>query len=83
MKLFTAVIYEWAIQARVFFHGKPFRPSLILEPIRVKLLSGATLLGNLPEDGSLNKRSCLAPALGFSKFITARDMISVTLCCAT
>ncbi len=36
------------------------------------------------EAGSLNKGSCLAPpALGVTKFKTARYMILVTLCCAT
>ncbi len=32
--------------------------------------------------GSLNKSSCLAPALGATKFTTATDMILVPLCCA-
>ena len=35
------------------------------------------------EAGSLNKSSCLAPALGVTKFTAARDVILVTLCCAT
>ncbi len=35
------------------------------------------------EAGSLNRSSCLAPALGVTKFIIAIDMILVTLCCAT
>jgi hypothetical protein len=34
------------------------------------------------EANSLNKSSCLAPALGVTKFINVRDMIWVTLCCA-
>jgi hypothetical protein len=37
----------------------------------------------LPEAGSLNKCSCLAPASGVTKLKTTRDMILVTLCCAT
>jgi hypothetical protein len=36
-----------------------------------------------PEAGLLNKSSCLAPALGVTKFIIVGDMILVTLCCAT
>jgi hypothetical protein len=36
-----------------------------------------------PEAGSLNKSSCLAPALGVAKCIIVIDMILVTLCCAT
>jgi len=38
---------------------------------------------NLPEAGRLNKGSCLAPALGVTKFIIVTDMTWVTLCCAT
>jgi hypothetical protein len=30
----------------------------------------------------LNKGSCLAHALGVTKFILVKDMILVTLCCA-
>ncbi len=33
--------------------------------------------------GLLNKSSCLAPALGVTKFIIVTDMVLVTLCCAT
>ncbi len=33
--------------------------------------------------GLLNKSSCLAPALGVTKFMIAIDMILVTLYCAT
>ena len=29
----------------------------------------------------LNKRSCLAPALGVTKFTNVRDILLVTLCC--
>jgi hypothetical protein len=36
-----------------------------------------------PEAGSLNKRSCLAPSLGVTKFIIVADIILVTLCCST
>jgi hypothetical protein len=36
-----------------------------------------------PEAGSLNKSSCLAPALGVTKFIIVKDLILVTLCGAT
>jgi hypothetical protein len=35
------------------------------------------------EAGLLNKSSCLAPALGVTKFIITTDIILVTLCCAT
>ncbi len=35
------------------------------------------------EAGSLNKCSCLAPALDLTNFKNTRDMILVTLCCAT
>ncbi len=35
------------------------------------------------EAGLLNKSSCLAPALGVTKFIIVINMILVTLCCAT
>jgi hypothetical protein len=35
------------------------------------------------EAGLLNKRSCLAAALGVTEFMTAITMILVTLCCAT
>jgi hypothetical protein len=35
------------------------------------------------EGGLLNERSCIAAALGVTKFTNARGMISVTLCCAT
>jgi hypothetical protein len=35
------------------------------------------------EAGLLNEGSCLARALGVTKFIRIRDMIVVTLCCAT
>jgi hypothetical protein len=40
-------------------------------------------LSQYPEAGLLNKSSCLAPALGVTKFIIVGDMILVTLCCAT
>jgi hypothetical protein len=36
-----------------------------------------------PEAGLLNKSSCLAAALGVTNFVFVRDMILVTLCCAT
>ncbi len=36
-----------------------------------------------PEASSLNKSSCLARALGVTKFRNMRDMILVALCCAT
>ncbi len=42
-----------------------------------------TPLGQAPEAGLLNQSSCLAPALGVTKVIIVRDMILVTLCCAT
>jgi hypothetical protein len=35
------------------------------------------------EAGLLNKGSCLAPALGVTKFVIVTDMIWVTLCYAT
>jgi hypothetical protein len=35
------------------------------------------------EAGLLNKCSSLAPALGVTKFRIMRDMILITLCCAT
>ncbi len=35
------------------------------------------------EAGLLNKRSCLASALGVTKFTNVRDVIFVTLRCAT
>ncbi len=35
------------------------------------------------EAGLLNKSSCLARALGVTKFIIIKDMILGTLCCAT
>ncbi len=35
-----------------------------------------------PEAGLLNKKSCLAAALGATEFITVIVMILVTLCCA-
>ncbi len=35
------------------------------------------------EAGSLNKSSCLAPALGVAKFIIVTIIIFVSLCCAT
>ncbi len=35
------------------------------------------------EAGLLDRNSCLAPALGVTKFTIARVMILVTLCCAT
>ncbi len=35
------------------------------------------------EAGLLNKCSCLARALGVTKFIIVSDMILVTLCCPT
>ena len=35
------------------------------------------------EAGLLNKSLCLAPTLGVNKFIIVKDMILVTLCCAT
>ncbi len=35
------------------------------------------------EAGLLNKSSCLAPTLGVTKFIFVKEMILVTLCCAT
>jgi hypothetical protein len=35
------------------------------------------------EAGLLNKSSCLARTLGVAKLIIVRDMILVTLCCAT
>jgi hypothetical protein len=37
----------------------------------------------VPEAGLLTKGSCLARASGVTKFIEIRDMILVTLCCAT
>ncbi len=37
-----------------------------------------------PQAGMLYKKSsCLAPALGVAKFKLVKDMILVTLCCAT
>jgi hypothetical protein len=36
-----------------------------------------------PEAGSLNKSSCLAPALGVTKLIIVNGMILVKTCCAT
>jgi hypothetical protein len=45
-----------------------------------KPTSGLILLA---EAGLLNKSSCLAPTLGVTKFITVKDVILVTLCCAT
>ncbi len=35
------------------------------------------------EDSSLNNSSCLARALGVTKFITIIAMFLATLCCAT
>jgi hypothetical protein len=35
------------------------------------------------EAGLLNKGSCLAQALGVTKFVKIREMIWVTLCCAS
>ncbi len=35
------------------------------------------------EAGSLNKSSRLAPTKGVNKFKNIKDIISVTLCCAT
>ncbi len=35
------------------------------------------------EGSLLNKSSCLGPALGCIKFIIVRNVILVTLCCAT
>jgi hypothetical protein len=32
------------------------------------------------EAGLLNKSSCLAPALGVTKFIFAKDIVLITLC---
>jgi hypothetical protein len=68
-KPFSFVTYEWAKQARVFVPGKPFQSSEMftvrLDPIWVKLLSGAYLLGwllALPENikaGNVNKKSSL------------------------
>ncbi len=51
IKLFTAVIYDFSLQARVFVPGKPFQSSLMFAGkagvTRVKLLSGAPLFGRL------------------------------------
>ena len=41
------------------------------------------LIKRKAEAGLLNKSSCLAPALGVTKFILVGDMILVTLCCST
>jgi hypothetical protein len=41
------------------------------------------LLFNKPEAGLLNKCSCLAAALGATKFIGVIVMNLVTLCCVT
>jgi hypothetical protein len=41
------------------------------------------LFNKLASAGLSNKSSCLAPALGFTKFIIFTDMILVTLCCDT
>ncbi len=35
-----------------------------------------------PGSSLLNKSSCVAPALGVTKFMNMRDTILVTLCCA-
>ncbi len=35
------------------------------------------------EVGLLNNGSCLAPALGMTKFIIVKDVSLVTLCCVT
>jgi len=40
-------------------------------------------LASASEVGLLNKSSCLAPALGMTKFINVTNMILVKLCCAT
>jgi hypothetical protein len=41
------------------------------------------LFNQSSEAGLLNKSSHFAPALDVTKFIRTRDMILVTLCCAT
>ncbi len=53
--------------------------------VKPKVGAKHELLINKPtsEAGLLNRGSCLARALGVTKFINKRDMILVTLCCAT
>ncbi len=47
------------------------------------VMPSVVALTQMPEVGLLDKSSCLVPALGVTKFIIARVMILVTLCCAT
>jgi hypothetical protein len=49
----------------------------------MSLLFNEPDLGLWAEAGLLNKSSCLAPTVGVTKFIEMRDMILVTLSCAT
>jgi hypothetical protein len=65
---------EAATQASFHLEGRDQQTS---EMGMLKTSSG------LAEAGSLNKSSGLAPALGVTKFINMRDIILVTLCCAT
>ncbi len=49
----------------------------------IRAHSNLPLYSLSPEAGLLNKSSCLAQALGVTKYTIVRDMISATLCCAT
>ncbi len=53
--------------------------------ITTKVRAKNELLFNKPvsETGLLSKSSCLAPALGATKYMCIKDMILVTLGCAT
>jgi hypothetical protein len=57
----------------------------IMNLVTPKVGAKHELLINKPasEAGMLTKSSCLGRALGVTKFINMRDMILVTLCCAT
>jgi hypothetical protein len=55
----------------------------ILTLVTPKAVAEQELLLDKPEASLLNKSSCLARALGVTKFINMRDMILVKLCWAT
>ncbi len=46
------------------------------------LFNKVLILAGKSETGLLNKSSCLAPALGVTKFIIIKDMSLVSLCSA-
>ncbi len=58
-------------------------PTIVMNSVTLRAAAKLELYVQHTEAGLLNKGSCLAHTLGMTKFIDVRDIILVTLCCAT